>query len=169
MRDTTRLVEDLEATEGVKDHPRPKNESAVGVEGYTSAYVDGNDNAGVRKPEEAHSTKDEDKDFASPTSRRTPELRKTIRSRDSGPRDGSLPKATVRKSTLSKTMNPIRGLADVPALGEIFWKIDSPAVHTRFCRKRKRDPKTVRTERSKDNPCGLETGGVLSRMEIRMD
>ena len=122
VRDTTRLVEDLEAAEGVEDHPRTKNESPVGVEGDKSAYVDGNEEAGVREPEDAHSTKDKEKEVASPASGRTPELRKMIRSDVSRPRDGSLPNATVRESTLSKPTNPIRGLADVTALREIFFE-----------------------------------------------
>ena len=39
----------------------------------------------------------ENKDVASLKSRRTPELRKTIRSGDSGPRDGWLSNATARE------------------------------------------------------------------------
>ena len=106
---------------------------------------------------------------ASPTGGRTLELRKTIRSGDSGPRNGSLSNATVRESNLSKSTNPIRGLADVPPLREISSKINSPAVYTRFSRKRKPESHTARTKRSDEIAPGLATGGVQSPQETRMD
>ena len=169
VRDKTRLVEDLEGTEGVEEPPCMKNEWPIGVDAVKSAYVGGNDDAGVREPDEAHSTEDEDKNVASPTYRRTPELGKTLRSGDSVPHDGSLSNATVQKSTISKPTTPIRGLADVPPLREISSKINSPAVYTRFSRKRKPKPQTSRTEISESNPHGLAIGGVLSPQEKRLD
>ena len=85
VRDKTRLVEDPEGTEGVEEPQRIKNELPVGVDGVNSAYVGGSDDAGVREPDEAHRTEDEEKNVASPTYGRTPELGKTMRSCDSGP------------------------------------------------------------------------------------
>ena len=146
-----------------------KSELHIGVYGFKSEYVGGNDNAGEREPDEAHRTEDEDKNVASPTYGRTPESGKRMRSGDSGPHDGSPSNATVRKSTISNPTPPIRGLADVPPLREISSKINSPAVYTRFSRKRKPKPKSVRTEISESNPHGLATGGVLSPQEKRSD
>ena len=169
VRDKTRLVKHLEGTEGVEEPPRMENELPIGFDAVKSAYFGGNDDAGVREPDEAHRTEDEDKNVESPTYGRTPELGKTMRSGDSVPHDGSLSNAMVRKLTMSKPTSPIRGLAEVPPLREISSKINSPAVYTRFSRKRKPKPQTARTEISEGDPYGLATGGVLSPQEIRSD
>ena len=151
VRDRKRLFEDPEGTEGVEEPPRIKNELPVGIDGVESAYVGGNDDAGVREPDKAHRTKYEDKNVAPPTCGRTPELGKTMRSGDAEPRDGSLSNSTERKSTISKPNTPVRGLVGVSRLREISSKNNSQAVYTRFSRMRKQKPQTARIEISESN------------------